>query len=211
MKKHSKKKFTLIELLVVIAIIAILVSMLMPALGKARNMAKMITCTNNLKGIGTGMFQYFSSFDDYIPPFYSTSTGSWIKPMVDNNFLPSKLKDGVYYGVWRCPSEKKMYQTYSSYGLSAHIFKTKVTIYRKPSQVYFIADCDDPSMNPWPMSSYDSSRYRYIYRHDGPLKGIVMLQLDGHAEKKNTLIRPTTVRTEEGSVAWGIPASALTD
>ena len=64
----NSRRFTLIELLIVIAIVAILASMLLPALGKARNSAKKTQCTGNLKMYASADLLYAGSFDDYMTP-----------------------------------------------------------------------------------------------------------------------------------------------
>ncbi len=65
-----KKGFTLVELLVVIAIIALLMSILMPVLGKAKEQARRIICRNNLKSIGLGDIMYSQDSDDWHVPAY---------------------------------------------------------------------------------------------------------------------------------------------
>ena len=118
--------FTLIELLVVIAIIALLVSLLMPSLRQAKELARQAVCASNLSNIGRGIAQYGNEYNARLPLWWTHNAmapthgfsalvaywggGSWY---IHNGVIPSfnlAVLDAGEYTGWQsfyCPSQQE--------------------------------------------------------------------------------------------------------
>src|SRR5512135_122792 len=107
---EQSRGFTLIELLVVIAVIGILVALLLPAVQAAREAARRMQCSNNLKQIGLALHNYHDANKKF--PFGSRGGSSWaqtgikdgtnwrvsILPYLEQTALYSKLNFGGSFG-----------------------------------------------------------------------------------------------------------------
>ena len=105
--RRTRTAFTLVELLVVIGIIAVLISILLPALSKARAAAQTIECASNMRQVGLAFSQYGTDFQDNIPlAFYGFDRPSpaqryevtWDDLL--SSYLGLKLSDAAKEGPW---------------------------------------------------------------------------------------------------------------
>ena len=107
---RGRSNFTLIELLVVVAVIALLASLLLPALSKARQQAQTAVCASNLKQIGVGLHSYCDDFNSYLPEPREASSGNdyywWhdkVAPYAGAKTVLSRRNSSVPF-TWNLPN-----------------------------------------------------------------------------------------------------------
>jgi prepilin-type N-terminal cleavage/methylation domain-containing protein/prepilin-type processing-associated H-X9-DG protein len=179
-----RRGFTLIELLVVVAIIAVLIAILLPSLGKARDRARIVRCASNVRSIGQGFSLYATEWDDYAMPAKGDAGSRY------NWWSPATL--GPIWGMRVDPTKPKSPEYIAANARIQQIMDCPTTTHTETTLP------PDDSNYPW-MGDYtynsnlgdhrfyegDTSQLPYIKRNKVNNKVIILLEFNGNVQDKD--------------------------
>jgi len=183
----QRKKFTLIELLITISIIAILASLLLPALGKVRQRSQQITCVNNLKQTGLAFDMYANDNNDFLPKYAdgpAMNQNIWCAPggpLIGAGYIQWQIVYGgnASKGYGACPSRQKMWE----YSMNWHAGSTRIkkNAIKAPGGSFIVMETT-ASGNGIVMFAPSSSAGDVYWGHNNSIN---LLFCDGHVENKH--------------------------
>ncbi len=213
-----QKHFTLIELLVVIAIIAILASMLLPALTQARERGRSTQCMSNLRQIQMFAISYVNANDDFFPASSSPVDWTcfntlWSKPTTSYTFVQDGLGPAAKpYKLLQCASFTPVNKDwYSNYAMNLRITtyweagwtrptQLKVTRLTEASKCNTFSEHNQEVNTPGGRIAAQTSgmlNWRR-YSHNDRMN---VTYMDGHAERYSTAL-PLEPLNEDGKMFW---------